>query len=81
MKKLVTVRSLADTNTLTMTNIFPAITMILMRPNIITDTMTVASLNFMAMLVHMAPEDVLLVGNSNWFLLSLRNGSIWSLET
>ena len=52
MKKLVTVRNLEVTKTLTITKIFPAITMTFMRPRIITDTMTVASLNLIEILEH-----------------------------
>ncbi len=76
MNKLVTVLSLAVTKTLTMINIFPAITIIFMRINIIQDTITVGSLNFRAMLVNIASEDVLLVGNNNWFSPLLRSDSI-----
>ena len=58
MKKLVTVLSLAETKTLTITRIFPAMTITLIKPKIMTETMTVASLNFMAILVHsdLSPE-------------------------
>lgn len=54
MKKLVTVRSLDDVNTLTMTRILPAITKMLIKTSTITEMMTVASLNFIAILVHIA---------------------------
>jgi ABC-type polysaccharide transport system permease subunit len=81
MNKFVTVLSLAVTKTLTMTSGFPAIIIIFIIINIIQDTITVGSLNFKVMLVQIASEDVLLVGNNNWFSLLLKNDSIWSSDT